>query len=137
MGDDEALDLLDLLYRLSRLVISDARRSTADAAGLEMPEFVLLRAIAAETTSPGDLARELDVHPAAISRTVTQLVKAGLLERLPSPADSRRFVLALTEQGRATTDAIAAKVRPALRARLAALTQNERTELRSALRRLL
>lgn len=134
MGDAEALELLDLLYRLSRSVIGDARRSTVDTAGLEMPEFVLLRAVVAGTTSPGELARELDSHPAAISRTVTQLVKAGLLERLPTADDSRRFTLALTTEGRKTTDAIAASVRPAIRERLTALTPQERADLLATLR---
>lgn len=120
-GDHQALQLIDLLFRLTRSIVDDARGHAEDVAELAVGEFVLLRAIAGGETSPGGLARELHMHPAAISRTLTQLARTGLVERRPAPADSRRTELHLTPTGHDAVTAIAARVRPAVQHRLDAL----------------
>ena len=135
-GEDEALEVIDLIYRLSRSLVNDIQGHVGAAAGLEMAEFALLRAVVGGTTSPSGLARDLRVHPAVISRTITRLVKAGLIERRLDPGDSRRVALALTDRGRATTDAIAARIRPSLRERLDALPDGDTGRLVAALRHL-
>ncbi len=47
-----------------------------------------------------ELSREMHTHPAATSRTLTQLVKSGLIERRPDQGDSRHLTVALTDHGR-------------------------------------
>jgi DNA-binding MarR family transcriptional regulator len=114
-----ALEVIDLVYLAARSFADEARRAVDGGVDLEMSEFVLLRAIDNGTTSPSGLARELHVHPASISRSVTRLVRAGLLERRTSRQDSRRTELMLTPAGRAAVSAIAERVRPFVQTRLA------------------
>src|SRR5262249_42526605 len=49
-----------------------------------------------------DLARDLAVDPAYVSRTVRLLQKRRLLVRRPSPDDKRQAQLALTARGRSS-----------------------------------
>ncbi|WP_020497370.1 MarR family winged helix-turn-helix transcriptional regulator [Sciscionella marina] len=135
--NEQALALIDLLYRLNRSIVDDAREHVSAVANLEIGEFVLLRAITAGTTSPGELSRALSNHPAATSRTLTQLVRAGLIDRRPDRRDSRRTEVVLTEQGRTVTEQIAAHIRPRLQHRLDQLDPAEAARLIETLERLL
>jgi DNA-binding MarR family transcriptional regulator/L-amino acid N-acyltransferase YncA len=49
-----------------------------------------------------DLARELGIDPAQLSRTLKRLEGAGLVARVGDPHDGRRSAVALSEPGRAT-----------------------------------
>jgi len=135
--DTEALTVIELTYRLVRSLVEDVRAHVSEVADLELGEFVLLRAIASGTTSPGALSRELSSHPAATSRTLTRLRRAGLIARRPDPADSRRTEITLTDHGRAVTARIAAHIRPHLRRRLDRLPPGEASRLIETLGRLL
>jgi DNA-binding MarR family transcriptional regulator/GNAT superfamily N-acetyltransferase len=77
------------------------------------------------------LARELALDPGYLSRVLGDFARRGLLERLPSPADGRQSLLALTEAGRAAfapldtrsrdeTDALLDRLAPPARRRLIA-----------------
>lgn len=46
------------------------------------------------------VAVELGVHRSNATRVVDRLVRAGLLTRVPDPADRRRLVVELTDDGR-------------------------------------
>lgn len=115
------LRLLDALFRLSKSVLADARTHIAAAADLDLADFLALRAVELGVDSPGGLSDDLGLNPAVISRSLTKLVNAGLLERRIDPADSRRSRIALTEQGSRTNNMIAARVRPGLAERLKSL----------------
>lgn len=56
----------------------------------------------------------LQVHPTSVTNTVDRLVRDGLIERVPHPADGRAAMLVLTESGRSlvdeATDALNAEV---------------------------
>lgn len=52
-------------------------------------------------TAAADLARDLGIDPAQLSRTLKRLADADLLVRIADPHDARRSATALTEQGRA------------------------------------
>lgn len=121
----EALRVIDLVYRAARSIADEARQAVAGGPDLDVGEFVLLRGIDAGVTSPGRLAQELHAHPAAISRSVSRLARAGLVERRPDVDDSRRTELRLTPAGRATVGAIARHVRPFVQARLADLSAQD------------
>lgn len=135
--NDEALAVIELTYRLVRSLVDDVRGHVAEVADLELGEFVLLRAIASGTTSPGALSRALSSHPAATSRTLSRLLRAGLVDRRPDPADSRRTDVTLTEKGREVTGQIAARIRPRLQRRLDQLGPGEAERLIATLGSLL
>ncbi|MDT7707582.1 MAG: hypothetical protein QOG20_3189 [Pseudonocardiales bacterium] len=112
------LRLLDALFRLSKSVLADARTHVAAAADLDLVDFLALRSIEFGIDSPGGLVRDLGLNPAVVSRALTRLAKAGLVERRIDADDSRRSRVALTDDGARTTAAIAARVRPGLAERL-------------------
>jgi DNA-binding MarR family transcriptional regulator len=63
--------------------------------------------LAKGSLSAGDLANELRIHGASLSRIIKALDKKGYIYRDPTARDSRRKVLALTETGRALADTLA------------------------------
>jgi DNA-binding MarR family transcriptional regulator len=132
-----ALDLIDSLYRLTRLAVDDARTHIAEVADLDVGEFMLLRAIKTGTSSPGDLSRLLSSHPAATSRTLTRLTRAGLVARTVDPDDARRSKVALTGEGERVAALIADRIRPELQRRLDRLDPGEARQLVASLRHLL
>jgi DNA-binding MarR family transcriptional regulator len=112
------LRLLDALFRLSKSVLADARTHVAAAADLDLADFLTLRTIELGVDTPGGLVQDLGLNPAVVSRALTRLAKAGLIERRIDPEDSRRSRVELTEEGTRTNEAIAARVRPGLSRRL-------------------
>jgi DNA-binding MarR family transcriptional regulator len=118
------LRLLDALFRLNKSVLADARTHVAAAADLDLADFLTLRTIEIGVDTPGGLVRDLGLNPAAVSRALTKLTRAGLIERRIDPDDSRRSRVELTKRGRRTTAAIAARIRPGLAQRLQRLEPN-------------
>jgi DNA-binding MarR family transcriptional regulator len=57
------------------------------------------------TRSIGDLASAERVRPQSMAQTIADLEAEGLIARRPDPADGRRTLVALTEQGRETLEA--------------------------------
>jgi len=73
---------------------------TAVAGGAMRSSFgFVLRAVAAEEPTVSRLAELLGVSKQAASRLADDMVTAGFLVRTEDPADRRRTVLRLTEQG--------------------------------------
>jgi DNA-binding MarR family transcriptional regulator len=118
------LRLLDALFRLNKSVLADARTHVGAAADLDLADFLTLRTIDIGVDTPGGLVRDLGLNPAAVSRALTKLARAGLIERRIDPDDSRRSRVELTKRGRRTTAAIAARIRPGLAQRLQRLEPN-------------
>ncbi len=135
--DSQALALLDLLYRVTRSVADDVREHVDEVSGLDLNDFALLRAIAAGQRSPGVLSKDLGLHPAAMSRSITRLARAGLVRRDTDPIDSRRISLSLTSDGEKAASRVAHRVRPLLQARLDALPPGSVDDLLRSLTRLL
>jgi DNA-binding MarR family transcriptional regulator len=75
--------------------------------------------------SSGVKAWDLGLNPAVISRTLTKLTHAGMVERRIDAEDSRRSRITLTPAGAETNAAIAARVRPGLAQRLDGLAAKE------------
>lgn len=57
------------------------------------------------TRSIGDLALAVRVRPQSMTQTISDLEGDGLVARCADPADGRRILVALTEQGRQTLEA--------------------------------
>jgi DNA-binding MarR family transcriptional regulator len=138
--DDEApapeLRLLDALFRLSKSVLADARMHVAAAADLDLADFLTLRTIEFGVDTPSGLVHDLGLNPAVVSRALTRLAKAGLVDRRIDPDDSRRSRVALTEEGARTNAAIAARVRPGLAHRLEQLDPDQARDLLDGLEKL-
>ncbi len=57
------------------------------------------------TKSIGDLAIAERVRPQSMTQTISDLESDGLIARRPDPADGRRILVELTDQGRDTLEA--------------------------------
>lgn len=95
-----------LLIQLCR-----AHRKTAEshlnAIGLYAgQEAILLLLLAQEGLSQSELAGALGVEAPTMTKAVTRLEKAGLVERRPDPEDGRVSRVYLTESGRGLEDDI-------------------------------
>jgi DNA-binding MarR family transcriptional regulator len=112
------LRLLDALFRLNKSVLADVRTHVAAAADLDLADFLALRTIELGVDTPGGLVQDLGLNPAVVSRALTKLHRAGLIERRIDRDDSRRSRVTLTGDGARTTAAIAARIRPCLAQRL-------------------
>jgi len=130
------LRLLDALFRLNKSVLADVRVHVASTGDLDLVDFLALRTIELGVDTPGDLARDLGLNPAVISRTLTKLTHAGMIQRHIDGEDSRRSRITLTPKGTQTTTAIAARVRPGLAERLNGLPAKEVDRLLDTLERL-
>lgn len=88
----------------------------------------------------GDLAARERITPPTLSRIVAHLVDQGYVERRPDPDDARAGLVAATRAGRELLKGVRSRRIAELTARLARLTEEERTALLAAvpaLRRLL
>jgi DNA-binding MarR family transcriptional regulator len=94
-------DLAILIVAANR-VVTDRLLAGMDEAGLPMrPRWgFVIRALHAAPLPLARLAELLDVTKQAAQQTVDDMEAAGLVERSADPADGRRKLLGLTEQGR-------------------------------------
>lgn len=111
-----------------------------DAAGLTLPQWRVIRALAEDGEHDAtDLAEQCAVLPPSMSRILATLEAKGLLARGREGADGRRLNIRLTEAGREVFDEIAPHSEQSYReletafgeARLGQLL-NELSELREA-----
>ncbi len=106
------LDLapVEVFSRISRLArhLDLARRDAFTAHGIESWEFDVLAALRRAgqpyELSPGRLLRETLVTSGTMTNRVDRLVRKGLVERLPDPADRRGVQGRLTASGRSAVD---------------------------------
>lgn len=73
------------------------------AVGISASMFGALRVVALahpEGVSAADIARDLGVDAAAITRRLKELEKDGIIKRAPHERDGRKSVVKLTEKGR-------------------------------------
>jgi DNA-binding MarR family transcriptional regulator len=114
-----------------------AARDFATAVGLTVPEWRILSVVGARgSISLAELTRILAVDKGWVSRTVVELGRRGLIERMPDPRNERSFFLKLTRDGSAMHLA-GSKVSLARQGRLeAALGAEEVERFYDALQRL-
>ncbi len=102
---------------------------------LTVPQFLALRAIAAEGVSGSELARRAGVSGPAISQLLAGLVDAGLLDRHELSEDRRRQTLALSARGARALASAQKLLRERLSSLLAGLPRPEADALARALPR--
>jgi DNA-binding MarR family transcriptional regulator len=83
-----------------------------------------------------DIADSVELDLSTISRQVRDLVAAGLLAKVPDPADGRAALLSLTAQGAAVLEAVSEARRQVLAEAIAEWTDEERNALAAGLHRL-
>ncbi|HWV85171.1 MAG TPA: MarR family transcriptional regulator [Capillimicrobium sp.] len=99
--EDLRAALREFLAAQRRLRGRDAQRP-----GLTFSQHAVLRVLAdGEEHSAGELAAAADLTPASITKMLDGLSRAGLLERVPDPADRRRVGVRITPAGREAFDA--------------------------------
>lgn len=130
-----------LFGRLSRAdtLANAAMTATLRVHGLNRGEFDVLATLyrSGEELSAGALASSLLLSPAATTNRVDRLEAAGLLVRVPDPADGRGVLLRLLDRGRRLVEeAVEDHVR-GLQTLLDGLSEEEREQLSRLLARLL
>ena len=119
----------------------DARRLAADrlaSIGLRLGHAAVLAAVADfGPCAQRALADRLDVHPSDMVELVEQLTTAGLVRRERDEADRRRYVVRLSEAGRAALARAQALTEQAADDALALLDDADRARLVELARRAL
>ncbi|MFF4022184.1 MULTISPECIES: MarR family winged helix-turn-helix transcriptional regulator [Nocardia] len=121
---DYIVELERALTRIAHLLTRARRHDrTVAAAGvnLDRANVPLLRMLAdaAEPMRMGELAACLDVEAPHVTRQIQRLERAGYVDRVTDPEDRRAQRVRITDEGRATVDAIRAVSRRHMRDALA------------------
>lgn len=121
--------------------ISEHSRYLSRNVGLTMPQLVCLKAIGqleergSELASVAQIAKEVQLSPATVSRIIDRLVKANLVTRERSDKDRRKVRLTLTTAGLERYEALPMPLQERFVTRLAELPDAERIQLLDSLRR--
>ena len=90
--------LLREVFRTYQVLMSGFARKT----GMPASRFALMRLLASSEGDIGitDLARQLEINPAAVTRQVQELERERLIRRRPDSRDGRRSYVRLSPKGR-------------------------------------
>jgi DNA-binding MarR family transcriptional regulator len=133
---------MHVLSRVTRLALhlDRARKEAFADHGLEPSEFDVLSALRRTgppyQLSPGRLVQETLVTSGTMTNRVDRLVRKGLVERLPDPADRRGVQVRLTASGRAAVDGALDALLVHEKELLAGLDQDEADGIATSLRKL-
>jgi DNA-binding MarR family transcriptional regulator len=138
--DPDVEGIVDRIGSIHRRM-KKAQEVTLREYGLTPPEWGVLTTLRLGgdhcKSSPGELASDLELSSGAMTSRLDRLEQAGLVRRLPDPADRRAIVVELTEKGRDAWDT-AATVQGRREAFIASvLTKDEQRQLNVLLRKLL
>jgi DNA-binding MarR family transcriptional regulator len=96
----EALGFMRLLWAVVHGLEARSKYMLA-ILGVTGPQRMVLRLVGHfGTSSAGDLARALHIHPSSLTGMLRRLEDGGLLARRSHPEDGRMAVLSLTAKGR-------------------------------------
>lgn len=126
----------EILRSLRRIVraIDLHSRQLASEHGLTSPQLVCLREIAAaETITPSQLARLVDLSQATVTGITDRLVRNGLVTRTRSEQDRRRVLLAVTDRGQQMVAKAPSPLQEQLAHRLEALPTENQLIIRTVL----
>ncbi len=138
--DSTPIAIVGRISRLSRLI---DRRLSENFARFGLDDWMydvmatLYRIGPPHELTPGDLVRRTMVTTGAITNRLDRLEQRGFISRRPSPLDRRSVIVALTGAGIATVEEVAPSHLDVERELIAPLSERQRSELASDLRRLL
>ena len=132
--------LVDRVLMLGKLFVR-SQGETLRALGVGWPEWQVVRALrltgAPYRLSPGQLAERSKLSSGAMTNRLDRLEEAGLVKRLPDPADRRALEVELTPAGREMWDRFI-ELQAAKESQIAAtLDAREQAQLNDLLRRLM
>ncbi len=110
-------------------------RVPATKSGITPTRLAALAALArhGEGCRQGDLAAQMGVSPASMTRLVDILTEAGWVLRQRDASDARAFLLRLSAHGRRTLEGLRSESTSRLSADIEALTDDERRTLAAAI----
>lgn len=94
---------IEVLGRLSS-AFGDRRQQLAQSVGLTDHQWGVLEEISTEHFMPSMFARQRDSTPAAVSKTLRQLIDKGLIEVKLNKSDGRQRDYQLTRRGKRSMD---------------------------------
>jgi DNA-binding MarR family transcriptional regulator len=125
-----------MLVKLARQTVA-AEQPVLAAHGLSMWGYIVLNALdRAPIRTQAALAEAIGADKTRIIPTLDELQQQGYIERLPDPDDRRARLLAITESGRSTKNAVQADIQRGEERWLGQLTVSDRDGFLRALRRL-
>jgi DNA-binding MarR family transcriptional regulator len=130
MGDEDPVQLADLLHRLTKRL----RRAQAERLaplGLTPAQERALRVIARGDEPPRmtEIADRLGIVPRSLTTVVDALEEAGLVRREVDPRNRRAILLSLTDRGTAVRDELREARRRAAEDLFAVLSAEDRKTL--------
>ncbi|GAA0248608.1 MarR family transcriptional regulator [Saccharothrix mutabilis subsp. mutabilis] len=96
-------DLVDLLIRAQRALVRDLG-AVLEEEGFTVDQWRVLRALAAEERTMGELATALEIPHPTLTRVVDALVDSALLYRSQSEQDRRRVSVHVSPLGHTKLD---------------------------------
>lgn len=94
------------LVRFAVLRLARRLRVGRDQSALSNNKIAVLGHLARRgTSSPSRISTEENQRPQSLTRPITELEKAGLIERISDTTDARRSLLKLTADGRGAFEA--------------------------------
>jgi DNA-binding MarR family transcriptional regulator len=134
------VEVFSRITRLARL-LDKVRREAFIEHQVETWEFDVLAALrragAPYELTPGALLRQTMVTSGTMTNRVDRLVKRGLVERSPDPADRRGVLVQLTGTGKRAVDAAFESLLARERELLSGLAEDEHGHLATALKQLM
>ncbi|MFS8198482.1 MarR family winged helix-turn-helix transcriptional regulator [Streptomyces sp. CWNU-52B] len=131
-------DVLGYLLKHATLKFTALTDAALEPLGIDSKDFGALRVLAhREPTSQLQVAQTLGIDRTTMVALLDVLERKGVVTRRPDPADRRRNVVELTEQGVRTYDAAQQAYGEAESAFLAAVGPSAAAQLRRTLRTLL
>lgn len=126
---DEAESLRRSIARLARRL-----NSSASDEGLTPAEASVLGSITVHgPMGVGQLVDREQIHPTMLSRLLSRLDEAGLIQRRPHPADSRAAILEVTPDGRRLHEQLKAHRADLVLRGISRLAPGDQAALRAAL----
>ncbi|HUQ60908.1 MarR family winged helix-turn-helix transcriptional regulator [Lentzea sp.] len=130
-------EVLGYLLKHATLKLTALTDAALEPLGIDSKEFGTLRVLAhREPASQLQVAQTLGIDRTTMVALLDVLERKGVITRRPDPADRRRNVVALTDQGMRTYDAARVAHRKAETAFLAGISPNATDQLRRTLRAL-
>ncbi|MGF6600695.1 DNA-binding MarR family transcriptional regulator [Paraburkholderia sp. GAS448] len=131
-------DLLHLVSRANAVLANSISRRAMQALNVTATQGRLLYLVDRYGLShAGEIARECNVDPTAITRLIDRLVRIGFLTRARCLLDRRMIRLVLTPQGQAVADQMPAIFTDVYNEVLADFSPDEHALFKGMLRRLL
>jgi DNA-binding MarR family transcriptional regulator len=138
--DREVEGIVDRIGGIARRLNRTLDETLAEF-GLDTAEHRVLSALAQggppHRSTPGRLAKRMELSSGAMTNRLDRLEQAGLIRRLPDPDDRRGVVVELTEHGHDVYRSAVGVQAKKEQLFANALTARERTQLNTLLRRLM